>query len=71
MGKDIPKSSVLGIIPNIIDVEIGLSEIMINKFDTYVKTLLNILEKEGVTVVKNSSIITLFDIIEEFKNPKR
>ena len=71
LDKNIPKSSVLGIIPDVIDVEIGLSEIMINKFDTYVKTLLNILEKEGVTVIKNSSIITLFDIIEEFKNPKR
>ena len=71
MGRDIPKSSVLGIIPEIIDVEIGLSDLMINKFDTYLKTLVEILEKEGITVTRNSSIVTLSNIIEEFRNPKR
>jgi len=71
MGRDIPKSSVLGIIPDIIDVEIGLSDLMINKFDTYLKTLVEILEKEGITVTRNSSSITLSNIIEEFRNPKR
>ena len=71
MGRDIPKSSVLGIIPEIIDVEIGLSNSMINKFDTYLKTLVGILEKEGIKVIRNSSTITLSNIIEEFRNPKR
>jgi hydrogenase maturation protease len=71
MDRDIPKSSVLGIIPEIIDVEIGLSDLMIDKFDIYIKTLLEILEKEGISVKRNSSIITLLNIIEEFKNPKR
>lgn len=71
MDKDIPKSSVLGIIPEIIDVEIGLSDLITNKFDIYVKTLLDILEKEGITINRNSSTITLSNIIEEFKNPKR
>jgi hydrogenase maturation protease len=71
MDRDIPKSSVLGIIPEIIDVEIGLSDLMIDKFDIYIKTLLEILEKEGISVKRNSSIITLLNIIEEFRNPKR
>jgi len=71
MGRNIPKSSVLGIIPEIIDVKIGLSDLMINKFDTYLKTLVEILEKEGIMVRRNSSIITLSNIIEEFRNPKR
>ena len=71
MDRDIPKSSVLGIIPEIIDVEIGLSDLMIKKFDIYIKTLLEILEKEGISVKRNSSIITLLNIIEEFRNPKR
>jgi hydrogenase maturation protease len=71
MGRDIPKSSVLGIIPDIINVEIGLSNIIFNKFDIYIKTLLDILEKEKIVVTKKSSIITLSNIIEEFKNPKR
>ena len=71
MDRDIPKSSVLGIIPEIIDVEIGLSDLMIEKFDIYIKTLLEVLEKEGIAVKRNSSIITLSNIIEEFRNPKR
>jgi len=71
MDRDIPKSSVLGIIPEIIDVEIGLSDLMIEKFDIYIKTLLEVLEKEGIAVKRNSSIITLSNIIEGFRNPKR
>ncbi|MCF6340622.1 MAG: hydrogenase maturation protease [Sulfurimonas sp.] len=71
MGKEIPKSSVLGIVPDIIDVKIGLSDAMSEKFNTYISTLLKILEKEKIHIKKNSSIITLSQIIEEFKNPKR
>ncbi len=71
MGKETPESSVLGIIPDVIDVEIGLSACMIEKFDTYIKTVLNILEKEGVNVKKNSSTVSLHSVIEEFKSPKR
>lgn len=71
MGKDIPKSSVLGIIPKIIDIEIGLSDLMVSKFDIYIKTLVKILQEEGVSVNQNSSIVSLSNIIEEFKNPKR
>jgi hydrogenase maturation protease len=70
MGKEIPKSSVVGIIPQIIDVEIGLSTLIYEKFDIYIKTILNILEKEGIRAKKCSST-SLSSIIEEFKNPKR
>jgi hypothetical protein len=71
MGKDIPKSSVLGIIPKKIDVKIGVSEIIGKKFDIYIKTLLNILEENNISIYKNSKNISLSDIIKEFKNPKR
>jgi len=71
MDKEIPKSSVLGIVPKIIDIEIGLSDEMSKKFDIYIKTLLNILKKEGITTQKKSSTFTLSDIIEEFRSPKR
>ena len=71
MGKPTPKSSVLGIIPEVIDVEIGLSNLMFEKFDIYIDTLLSILKKEGITIQRNTSTIKLASIIEEFKNPKR
>jgi len=44
---------------------------MSKKFDIYIKTLLNILKKEGITTQKKSSTFTLSDIIEEFRSPKR
>lgn len=70
MGKEIPKSSVLGIIPQEIDVCIGLSDVMSEKFDPYIETLIEILQKEGFSLIRNSSIVSLTQIIEEFKNPQ-
>lgn len=70
MGKEVPKSSVLGIIPKEIDVFIGLSETMHQKFDAYIETLIKILKKEEIDVIQNSSNISLKQIIEEFENPR-
>jgi len=69
MGKDIPKSSVLGIIPDEIDVEIALSDKLTQKFKIYVETLLTILEKENVKYKKINNI-SLSEIIERFRNPQ-
>lgn len=71
MGKDIPKSSVLGIIPHTIDVEIGLSPTLEKKFSTYIDSLIDILKKEKVVVSKKNSNISLENIIKEFSNPSR
>ncbi len=70
MGKEVPKSSVLGIIPQEIDVFIGLSETMHQKFDAYIETLIKILKKEGISLLKNASTVPLKQIIEEFENPR-
>jgi len=70
MGKEIPRSSVLGIIPKMIDVKIGLSDILSEKFEVYITTLVSILEKESITCKKNMELVSLADIIEAFKNPK-
>ncbi len=69
MGKPLPESSVLGIVPHIIDVEIGLSEAMREKFDTYIETLLKILKEFNIEVVEKSERVLLETIIEKFKNP--
>lgn len=69
MAKEIPKSSVLGIIPKTIDVAIELSEELTKKFDSYIETLVKILEKEGVIVSKNSSLVSLDEIMQVFRNP--
>ncbi len=69
MGKPIPKSSVLGIIPHKIEVAIELSDILTQKFDIYIKTLLSILENNQIKIDKINDI-SLLEIIENFKNPK-
>lgn len=71
MGKELPKSSVIGIIPEIIDVKIALSTTLEKKFLTYIDTIVKIVENEGVEVLKNKNIISLEEIIEEYKNPQR
>jgi len=69
MDKPLPKSSVLGIIPKEIDVYIGLSDLLTEKFDTYVTTLLKILEDNSVVATKNKKHIPLKSIIYQFSNP--
>ncbi|UCN01292.1 HyaD/HybD family hydrogenase maturation endopeptidase [Sulfurimonas sp. SWIR-19] len=69
MGKEIPKSSIIGIVPQKIDVCIGLSMTMQKTFCTYIDTVITILQKEGIQVSKNEYPVSLEAIIENFKNP--
>jgi len=70
MGKELPESSVLGIIPQQIDVQIGLSETMHKKFETYIQTLLKILKDFEIEIIENEKKISLEKIIEGFRNPQ-
>ena len=67
MGKELPKSSVIGIVPHTIDVEIGLSELMQEKFLTYIDVVLKILAQNGIAYEKKDTV-DLENIIEEFKH---
>lgn len=71
MDKPLPKSSILGIIPHTIDVHIGLTPLLHQKFDTYIKTILSILKKEGITVEQKENTLSLEDVINNFKHPSR
>ena len=70
MGKETPKSSVIGIIPSEIDVHIGLSDVLENKFSTYIETVIKIIEQNGIEVTKSSDV-SLEEIVENFKNPRK
>jgi hydrogenase maturation protease len=70
MGREIPKSSVLGIVPHEIDVYIGLSEIMQKKFLGYIDTLLKILQELNIEVIQKKKLVSLKTVIEEFKHPQ-
>ena len=71
MGKDIPQSSIIGIVPEQIDVSIGLSDTMYKNFDTYIETIIKILQQLHIHCTQVAKLTTLEDIIEIFKNPKR
>ena len=72
MGKELPESSVLGIVPAKIDVKIGLSDTMHKQFAVYVEKLLEIIQGFGISVEKkDTNTVTLDAIIEEFINPQR
>lgn len=70
MDKPIPKSSVLGIIPKEIDVHIGLSSLLEDKFQVYIQSLLNIIKENNIVIQENNYSLSLKDIIEGFKNPR-
>ena len=71
MGKELPKSSVIGIIPSHIDVHIGLSKELTEKFDTFIETIIKILKENNIEVKKSTKNTSLDEIIENFKNPLR
>lgn len=71
MGRPLPKSSVLGIVPHTVDVHIGLTPTIENLFDTYINTIIKIVESKNIIAKKNDKIISLDSIIENFKNPQR
>jgi len=69
MDKEIPKSSVIGIVPDIIDVEIALSEKLSEKFPLYISTILNILNENNIKFNQINNI-SLVEIINNYKNPQ-
>lgn len=69
MGKELPISSVLGIVPKEIDVAIGLSEVLHARFDIYIQTLLEILKSFEIQTTPHAMKISLDAIIEAFENP--
>lgn len=72
MGKELPQSSVFGIVPQKIDVAIDLSDTIKEKFPIYIEKLIEMLTtKFNINATKNTTEIRLDDIIEEFKNPQR
>jgi len=71
MGKETPKSSVIGIVPAHIDVHIGLSQEMFQSFTKYIENILTILKKNKIEVTQKEQGVTLEEIIENFKNPQR
>jgi len=50
MGRPQPEASVLGIIPERVEVHIGLSQTLTSTFERYIESVLTILDKLGIAV---------------------
>ena len=62
-GKNLPKATVLGIVPAEITFEIDLSKTLKDAFDGYIKVALNFLKKEGIEGVLKDEIVSLEEIV--------
>ncbi len=71
MDEPQPKSSVVGIIPDTVKVHIGLTPRLSEVFETYIDTVVRILESDGIVATKKKEITTVDTIIERFQNPLR
>ncbi len=71
MDKPLPISNVLGIIPEEVTLHIGLSDTLIQKFNTYIETIITILEKEGFSIHVKKETSSLQEIIKNIVSPQR
>lgn len=71
MGHPQPRSSVLGIVPERVQVHIGLTPKLQNAFAAYIDTIVKIVESEGIVATKRPDAADVGSIIEQFENPQR
>lgn len=71
MGRPLPESNVMGIVPARITFHMGLSEELTRRFETYIASIIAYLQTCGIDVVKKESTKTLSEVIDTFKYPSR
>jgi len=69
MGKPLPVSNVLGIVPKSITFRMGLSDELFERFNSYITAILNYLKTIEIDVSPKEIQKSLNEIIEEFKYP--
>ncbi|MDQ7085612.1 MAG: hydrogenase maturation protease [Sulfurovum sp.] len=68
-GKAIPTAMVLGIVPDEVTFDFGLSKALTNAFDGYISVALQYLSKHGIRHTKKESNTSLQEIIARAKDP--
>jgi hydrogenase maturation protease len=71
MGHPLPESNVIGIVPQSITFEMGLSDELFERFNDYINTVINCLKTINISSKQKESQKSLEEIIEEFKYPSR
>lgn len=70
LGRPLPASSVVGIVPEQVIVRIGLSDTLAATFPRYIDTVLNILRAGGITARPVERAVSLEAIILGFQTPR-
>lgn len=71
LGHSLPESNVIGIIPQSIEFEIALSDVLTQRFDSYISTVISYLRSIEIDVLEQEDFKSLSQIIDEFKYPIR
>jgi len=66
-GKELPKATVLGIVPEHITFDIDLSDGLKEAFDGYIKVVLGFLEKEGISAQLRENCLSLDELIKDVR----
>ncbi len=70
LGHTMPRTHVIGIIPQEITFEIGLSETLSAKAEAFINTAIAHLRESGIEVERKTPEIALETIIEQFRHPE-
>ena len=66
-GKELPRATILGIIPKHITFDIDLSDTLKEAFDGYIKVALDFLKKEGIHTSLRENCLSLDELIKDVK----
>jgi len=68
-GKEIPETIVIGIVPDEVTFEFGLSQVLIDAFDGYISVVLQYLAKHEITHKQREKLTPLIEIMDRAKDP--
>ncbi len=67
-GKELPNATVIGIVPQEIDLHVGLSAPLKEHFDDYIKTVISAITELDFKIEKREKQYSLQEIIDRFKD---
>jgi hydrogenase maturation protease len=71
LGQSLPESNVIGIVPDSITFQMGLSDTLKERFNDYINTVINTLKTINICSKHNESQKSLEEIIEAIRYPSR
>ena len=69
-GHTVPKTVLIGIVPEHVTFDISLSKTLKDAFEGYISVVLQYLQKKGIKAEKKESLITLEEIIKRANDPQ-